>query len=116
MRRNGGGVKEESFWEFKRKLKGKQQETANEMMNEKGELVSYRDKIIDVYKNFYTNLFKKEHKIIQSEERKRAERKVEEKINNIRNIAKTQDPSGSIKSHTRRGTQSGKQTEEEEST
>ena len=92
LRRNGGGVKEESFWEFKRKLKGKQQETANEMMNEKGELVSDRDKIIDVYKNFYTNLFKKENKIIQSEECKRAERKVEEKINNIRNIAKTQDP------------------------
>ena len=92
LRRNGGGMKEESFWEFKRKLKGKQQETATEMMNEKGELVSGKEEIIDVYKNFYINLFKKEDKTNQSEEQKRAERKVEEKMGNIRKIARTQDP------------------------
>ena len=38
LRKNGGGIKEESFWEFRRKLKGKQQEIVTSMADKNGEI------------------------------------------------------------------------------
>ena len=45
LRRNGGGMKEESFWEFRRKLNGKRQEMVQEMENKEGKLTSDTEEV-----------------------------------------------------------------------
>lgn len=45
LRRNGGGMKEESFLEFKWKLKGKQREPTIQMKNKEGEMLKENEKI-----------------------------------------------------------------------
>lgn len=84
-------MKEESFWEFKRKVKGKQQEIASEMVNEKGEMVSEKSKIVDVFKKFYVDLFKKPDKESFNEAQMKSESTVEKKIKNMKEVANTQE-------------------------
>ena len=54
------GIKEENFWEFRRKINGRKTETKTAMIDEKGELKTEDKDIRNVYLNFYKDLFKKE--------------------------------------------------------
>ena len=73
LRRNGGGVKEESFWELRRRVSGKQNEVPTQILNNKGELVSEKQKIVEVFKDFYIDLFKKPVADLSNLEQKMAE-------------------------------------------
>ena len=57
IRKNGGGVKEETFWEFRRKITGKLNERPHVMKNSSGEIVEDKEKILELFQDFYTNLF-----------------------------------------------------------
>ena len=62
LRRDGGGIKQESFWEFRKRIKGKKKEIKNAMKNKDGELKTGPEEIKEVYKVFYDDLFKVEVK------------------------------------------------------
>ena len=92
LRRNGRGVKEESFWDFKRKLGGQKKETPVGMKNEDGVIVHEPQKIKEVYKDFYTKLFHnpKEEEIKQAVDKKMEEiKKKAEKQTPLRTKRKT---------------------------
>ena len=57
LRRNGGGVKEETFWEFKRRISGKKEEQRVAMRDENGKIETEPEKIKKIYAEFYENLF-----------------------------------------------------------
>ena len=59
LRKNGGGVKEEMFWEFRRKMKGTNEEKPHVMKNKEGKMEEDPDKIKEMFEEFYTNLFEK---------------------------------------------------------
>ena len=55
-----GGINSNAFWEFRKRVdkKWKQKEIPCGMTNNKGEIVTSRNEIREVYKEFYTDLFK----------------------------------------------------------
>ena len=59
LRRNGGGVKEETFWEFRRKLTGKKEEKPHAMRDGEGNMVEEKEEIINMFQQFYMKLFQK---------------------------------------------------------
>ena len=89
-RRNGGGMKEESFWEFKRKLNGKRQEMVQEMENKEGKLTSDTEEIKKIYQNFYEELFERKEDL--DEEDEIIKKEIETKIKIIEQKANSQEP------------------------
>lgn len=85
LRRDGGGVKEESFWEFKRKLKGLKKETPIGMEGETGEINTEPRDIKEIYRKFYKNLFENP-KVEEIREH------VEKKMEQVKGKAKDQKP------------------------
>ena len=71
LRRNGGGIKEETFWEFRKKISSKRNERKVAMKNKEGELQTEPEEIKKVFKDFYNSLFKVD--IDESEEAKTKE-------------------------------------------
>ena len=90
LRKDGGGVKEATFWEFKKRLERKKEEKPTAVMNKEGILKEKQQEILEVYKEFYTNLFKKEE--ARSIDEKNAEADIAEKFENIMREAKCQPP------------------------
>ena len=90
LRKNGGGMKEETFWEFKRKLERKKNEGPNAMKNEKGERVEGKEEILKLYESFYKKLFKT--KEARTSEEQDQENRINKKLNNIIQESKNQMP------------------------
>ena len=90
LRKNGGGFNEGTFWEFKRKLQKRKEETITAMKDTNGEMQNDNEKIIQIYQDFYQELF--ETKKSKTEEEKEAEENVEEKFQTIMNKADHQQP------------------------
>ena len=59
IRKNGGGVKEETFWEFRKKIRGKKKEQPHVMKDKEGKVVEERKEILKIYEEFYNELFKR---------------------------------------------------------
>ena len=85
LRRDGGGLKEESFWEFKRKLNGSKKEITTSMEDENGKMITEKEGIKKVYKDIYRKLFENP-KEIEDEER------VKIQMEEIERKAKEQSP------------------------
>ena len=49
LRRQGGGIKEETFWEFKRKLHPRKEETPTAVQDEEGNLKESTKDILEEY-------------------------------------------------------------------
>ena len=80
-----GGINSNAFWEFRKRVdkKWKQKEIPCGMTNNKGEIVTNRNEIREVYKEFYTELFK-----VKNEDNEEAQ--MDEIIfNTIKTIANT---------------------------
>ena len=58
LRKDGGGIKQESFLEFRKRIKGKKIEIKNAMKNKDGELKTAPEEIKEVYKIFMTIFLK----------------------------------------------------------
>ena len=51
-----GGIDSTAFWELKRRLEGRKEETAHVVENENGIIVEEKEEILEVYEKFYKNL------------------------------------------------------------
>ena len=80
LRRNGGGMKEESFWEFRKKIQGKRQERKTAMKDKEGNITEQAEEIKEIYKEFYEELFEKPKKeeSIEQEQEKLIMKKIED--------------------------------------
>ena len=80
LRRNGGGMKEESFWEFRKKIQGKRQERRTAMKDKEGNITEQAEEIKEIYKEFYEELFEKPKKeeSIEQEQEKLIMKKIED--------------------------------------
>ena len=83
-------MKEESFWEFRRRIDPKKTEISTQMEDESGKLTSDPGRIKEIYQSFYEKLFIKRKS--ETKEEKEAELKVNKKIEEIKERAKTQTP------------------------
>lgn len=90
LRGNGGGMKEETFWEFRRKLKGKQEERAVAMKDGNGNKQEDQKEILKIFEQYYENLFRKD--IPTTEEEKKNEKRVEVKLEDIIKEGQKQEP------------------------
>ena len=79
-----------NFWEFKTKLEGRPYERQKSMKDIHGEIKEDPEQILEIYKEFYLELFRKE--IPSTEKAKEAEKLVNEKIREIEIIARNQTP------------------------
>ena len=69
LRKEGGGVKETTFWEFKRKLERRKEDHMIATRGKNRSPVESRKGILEIYQEFYSNLFKtKEAKTKEEEE------------------------------------------------
>ena len=79
-------MKEETFWEFRRKITGKSNERPHVIKNNSGEVVEDKENILEMFQNFYTNLFT----------RKPCDQAITEGVNgelqDIIDIAESQEP------------------------
>ena len=89
LRKTGGGIKETTFWEFKKKLHRKQEEPITAMKNKDGVLLEDKREILKIYEEFYTELFTK--KKATDEEEQRIEKNVKMEMNKIMEKAKEQE-------------------------
>lgn len=90
LRRNGGGMKEETFWEFRKKFIGKKEESRITMKDEKGNIKDEKEDILNIYKDFYSKLFLKENSTTTEE--KEQEKRVTDKLKTILADAEHQAP------------------------
>ena len=90
LRKEGGGMNETTFWEFKKKLERRKEEHPHTIRNENGETVETSEEIKEAYKTFYEKLF--EQKKPTTHEEKTAEERVTSEIKKIREAAETQTP------------------------
>mgnify|MGYP001800575693 CR=1 FL=1 len=79
LRRNGGGVKEESFWEFKKKMSKRKLEKQVAMKDENGDIQTEPKKIKEIYTKFYNELFKVEVEDQLKEKGKTVKERIEKK-------------------------------------
>ena len=90
LRKEGGGVKETTFWEFKRKLERRKEDHMIATRDKNGNLVESRNGILEIYQEFYSNLFKtKEAKTKEEEE---IEEGIQIKLKRIEEKANKQKP------------------------
>ena len=89
LRKVGGGMKEMTFWEFKRKLERRKEEQMTSMIDINGRIVETKEEILKVYEDFYTNLF--ELKKAKTDEEVAIEKNIIKKIDNIKEKARKQD-------------------------
>ena len=90
MKKVGGGMKETTFWEFKRKLERKKEEQGTAMIDKDGKLVEGPGEILKVYKDFYKDLFK--DKVAKTIEEKEAEESIGIKMKEIESKGNEQAP------------------------
>ena len=90
LRKNGGGIKEETFWEFRKKVTKRPEEQAKAMVDEKGNKKEGKEEIIEIYRKFYEDLFEKSKP--NTEEERKKENEVNKKLEMIKEKAKQQDP------------------------
>lgn len=86
IRKNGGGVKEDTFWEFRRKITGKKEEKPHTMVNSEGKIVEDKNEILLMFEKFYTDLFDKK------ELDKAVVTKVDKEIKHITSVGEKQEP------------------------
>eukprot|EP00794_Sanderia_malayensis_P020626 gene20626-22661_t len=90
LKKEGGGMKEDTFWEFKRKLAKRKEETPIAMTNKEGELKESRNEILDIYRKHHEDLFKV--KTAATEKERETEQEIEMKFERIKETAKQQEP------------------------
>ena len=82
-------MNEATFWEFKRKHQGRQEETSTDIMGKDGELKTDKASILNAYENFYKELFK--IKEAKTKEEKINEDRVNKQFEEIRITAEEQE-------------------------
>ena len=82
LRKVGGGMKETTFWEFRRKLEGKKKEQVTAMMDKDGKSVEGKNEILKIYEDFYKDLFK--IKKAETKEEKEVEETIREQMKEIK--------------------------------
>ena len=87
LRRDGGGVKEQTFWEFKRRMEGRKEEQKTGMKDSNGEIRTETGGIKKIFENFYQELFKKPE---WEKENMKIKEAVERKVEGIMERAKQQ--------------------------
>ena len=90
LRRNGGGMKEECFWEFRKKIQGRKQERRTGMRDKEGNIAIEPEQIKEVYREFYEELFKRPIK--ETREEKEQEQVIMNKIEEIEKEGTIQEP------------------------
>jgi len=83
-------MKEETFWEFRKKFIGKKEESRITMKDEKGNIKDEKEDILNIYKDFYSKLFLKENSTTTEE--KEQEKRVTDKLKTILADAEHQAP------------------------
>ena len=56
LRKEGKGMKEDTFWEFKKKLEQRKEEQASAIRTENGKILEDKEEILQEYENFYERL------------------------------------------------------------
>ena len=82
LERKDGGVSEERFWEFKKKVQKRKEEVITSMADAEGKIVENKEEIVEVFEDFYKKLFEK--KRAETETEKEAERVVNDKFEEIK--------------------------------
>eukprot|EP00112_Aurelia_sp_Birch-Aquarium-sp1_P014116 Seg3022.2 transcript_id=Seg3022.2/GoldUCD/mRNA.D3Y31 product="hypothetical protein" protein_id=Seg3022.2/GoldUCD/D3Y31 len=88
LRKVGGGMKETTFWEFRRKVAGKKEEQVTSMIDKDGKSVEGKTDILKVYEDFYKDLFKV--KMAKTKEETDVEETIREQMKEIEIKAKAQ--------------------------
>ena len=89
LRREGSGLKEDTFWQFKRKMENRPQEAPSAIQDDSGKIVEEKRQILEEYKAFYGKLFEKRE--LKSLEGKLEERRISETLESIELRAKEQE-------------------------
>ena len=84
-----GGVDSTAFWNLKKRLEGRAQETAHSMENEKGEVVEEVEEILEVHSCYFEKLL--ETRPGETEIEKESEKIVEITMNAIELLAQTEE-------------------------
>lgn len=88
LRKEGGGMKEETFWQFKKRIDKKGEEKPTAIMDEKGTVLEKKEDILKEYEEFYKKLF--ERKEAKTEEGRETEKEIHKKLEKIWENAKDQ--------------------------
>lgn len=54
LRKERNGLKEDTFWKFKRKLENRTQEVPSAIQDQRGKIVEEKGQILEAYKNIVT--------------------------------------------------------------
>ena len=72
LRKDGNGMRENTFWQFKQKLENRAQKTKSVIQGKNSKLIEYKSEILKEYNNLYSELFQKRE--VKSKEGKREEK------------------------------------------
>ena len=83
-------MKENTFWEVRKKLEPKKEEKLSTIKNKDGKLIKYQKDMVEEYKSFYNTLFKKTNTSTMTG--KKEEEKIKKQMKTVRENAAKQKP------------------------